>query len=123
MALKATLQFKNKTKEVEGGIAEVVDRAVRRSVKLMERNVKVATPVKEGTLRRSIQSRSTGFGKGEVFNQSVEGGRETLYAIFVEFGTRFMAPRAMFRKGVSNSEDGIKQIFTEEGRKVHNKMR
>ena len=118
MALKAIIKFINNTPKVEKGISTFIDRAVGRSVKVMTRNVKVNTPVKEGHLRRSINDRKTGFGKAEVFNAAVEGGKEIDYAVHVEYGTRHMAPRAMFRKGVEQSEAEIQRIFKEEAKKV-----
>jgi HK97 gp10 family phage protein len=121
MALKAVIKFINNRNVVNREIGKFITRAVSRSIKVMERNVKVNTPVKEGHLRRSIQSRMTGQTSGEVFNAAVEGGREINYAVHVEYGTRHMAPRAMFRKGVADSEDRIKEIFAEEARKVHDK--
>lgn len=118
MSLRATLSFKNFRPNFETGLGKAIDRAVQRSVKVMERNVKYETPVREGHLRRSIRSRKTAPGEGEVYNEAVEGGKEIDYAIYVEYGTKYMAPRAMFRKGVAMSEKRIIDIFAEEARKV-----
>lgn len=118
MSLKVIVNFFDGTAKLEKGIGKFIDTAVQKSVKLMERNVKVNTPVKEGHLRRSIRSRQVGFGKAEVYNEAVEGGKEINYAIYQEYGTRYIAPRAMFRKGVAQSEDKIKDIFREEARRV-----
>lgn len=117
--LKATVNFLNNRPAVEKSISEAfLERATGRSLLLMERNIKVATPVREGHLKRSIFSRSTGFGKGEVRTAAVEGGQQINYAVFVEYGTRHQAPAAMFRKGVANSEAGIKEIFSYEAYRV-----
>jgi len=110
--LKATLTFKDYTPEVTSKIVNGVDRAVEKSLAVMERNIKVNTPVKHGTLKRSIQSVKTAKGEGEV--NTGAGGSEVTYATYVEYGTRHMAPRAMFRKGVAQSQDQIAQIFDEE---------
>lgn len=118
MALKITVSFNKLSGKIEKGVGRFVDRAVQKSVKVMERNVKVNTPVKDGHLRRSIRSRKTGFGQGEVYNEAVEGGREIHYAIYQEYGTKHIAPRAMFRKGVAQSEKKIKEIFAEEAAKL-----
>lgn len=118
MSLKVILNFLDGTSQLEKGIGQFVERAVQKSVKVMERNIKVNTPVKEGHLKRSIRSKSTGFGKAEVYNEAVEGGQEINYAIYQEYGTRYIAPRAMFRKGVAQSEDKIKSIFKEEAKSV-----
>lgn len=124
MSLKATLKFISHKDSIESGIGRFIDRAVDKSTKVMERNIKYFTPVKHGYLRRSITSRMTGFGKGEVFTNpvvSAAGGgkqahKEVSYGVYVEYGTRFMAPRAMFRKGVEASEPAIEQIFKNEAR-------
>lgn len=84
----------------------------------MTRNVKVATPVKEGHLKRSIADRMTSPFSGEVYSGATEGGKEINYAVFIEYGTRYIAPRAMFRKGVAASEDQIMQIFADQARAV-----
>jgi HK97 gp10 family phage protein len=112
--LKATVKFDNKTDDALSGIGRQTSIAVQKGLAVMERNIKVNTPIRNGTLARSItQKLNTPF-EGEVFTQSVMDGKEVNYAIFVEYGTRFMAPRAMFRKGVAQSEDRIQAIFDEE---------
>lgn len=118
MSLKTTLSFKNFSRNFESGLGKAIDLAVQRSVKVMERNVKYKTPVRENHLRPSMRSRKTAPGEAEVYNEAVEGGKEVDYAIYVEYGTKYMAPRAMFRKGVAMSEDRIKKIFAEEVRRV-----
>ena len=118
MSLKAVVQFLNGTDVLEGNVANFVKRAVDKSTKIMERNVKVNTPVKEGHLKRSIRSRMTGDFSGEVYNEAVEGGKQIDYAVHVEYGTKHMAPRAMFRKGVAQSEKQIEQAFADEAKKV-----
>ena len=116
--LKAKITFTNKTLNFTNGLGKAVDIAVGRSIKRIARNVKVNTPVKEGHLRRSIASRKLGKGAGEVYNAATQGGKEINYAIYLEYGTKFMAPRAMFRKGVGQSQKEIKEFFREEARKV-----
>lgn len=96
-----------------------VDRAVKKSARVMERNIKLETPVKEGHLRRSIRARDVSFANSEVFNRTTDQGKEINYAKFVEYGTRFMAPRAMFRKGTKKSEEKIAQIFKQEGQDLY----
>lgn len=116
--VKATVEFLNYRAPVENRIQKFVESAVGKSVLVMERNIKAETPVREGHLRRSIISKITGLGRGEVRTQAVEGGREIDYAKYVEFGTMHQAPRAMFRKGVAASEDQIKEIFRNEAWRV-----
>ena len=118
MSLKATLTFKDNTPKFLGDAGKFITRAVAKSIAIMDRNIKVNTPVKEGHLRRSISNKMTSETAGEVYTAPVEGGKEVNYAIYVEYGTKYMAPRAMFRKGVEQSEDQIKQAFTDEARSV-----
>lgn len=128
--LKATLKFISHKDEVESQLEAFVDRAVDKSTKVMERNIKAFTPVRHGHLRRSITSKMTGFGQGEVFTNpvvsSTQGGKqshkEVSYGVYVEYGTRFMAPRAMFRKGVEASLAAIEQIFKREARETKDKL-
>lgn len=122
MSLKAIVEYIDNSDNVRKGIRDFVDIAVKKSIKVMERNVKVNTPVKHGHLRRSIRSRMTGFGQGEVYNEAVQGGKEINYAVYMEYGTKYVAPRAMFRKGVGQSEERIQQIFKEEAKRVHDNV-
>lgn len=118
MSLKATVSYKSYTKDAELNVGQAVVNAVGKSLALMERNIKSNTPIRHGHLARSITNKITGFGEGEVYTRPIEGGKEINYAVFVEYGTQHMAPRAMFRKGVAQSEERIKQIFAEETKKV-----
>lgn len=130
MALKSLIKFIDHRAVVESKIGAFVNTSVEKSIKVIERNVKVNTPVKHGYLRRSITSKMTGFGKGEVFTnpigsvtkstskkKGISQHKEVSYAVYVEFGTKYMAPRAMFRKGVGQSQKQIKAIFAEEAKK------
>lgn len=121
--LKASLIFKNNRINTESEVGKFIDRSVKKSARVMERNIKVNTPVKEGHLKRSITTRDVSYGNSEVFNAPVEGGKEINYALFIEYGTKYIAPRAMFRKGVAQSEEKIKQIFSEEAKKVHDSIK
>jgi len=124
--LKATLTFIDNKLNVEKGIGQFIDRAVDKSLNLMERNIKAGMHkgwgVDEGHLRRSITNRKTGFGKGEVHTQAVEGGQSINYAAYVEYGTEKMAPRAFMRRGVGQSQNQIKDIFKDEANKVVTKV-
>ena len=116
--LKAEISFKDNTAGVSSSIANFINRAVGKSILVMERNIKQNTPVKHGTLKRSITSKMTGFGQGVVFTNPIQDGKEVRYAIYVEYGTKYIAPRAMFRKGVAQSQDQIKDIFASEAKNV-----
>lgn len=117
MSLKAIVTFVSGRSQFEGAAAKAVKQAVEKSVLLMEANTKLNTPVITGNLRRSIASQANGF-SGFVYSAAQAGGEEVNYAKFVEYGTAHMAPRAMFRKGVAQSEERIKSIISGELRDV-----
>jgi len=117
MSLKAVVNFINGTPQAESEVNSFIDKAVKKSTLVMQRNVMANTPVVHGNLRRSIQSRFPEFGKGEVFS-STNGVVDVSYALYVEYGTKYFAPRAMFRKGAEISKDRIMQIFSEEAKNV-----
>jgi len=112
--LKASVKFNDHTDEALTGIGKNISIAVQKSLAVLDRNIKVNTPVKHGTLRRSITQRLLNPFAGEIYTAPLTDGKEMNYAVYVEFGTRHMAPRAMFRKGVAQSEDQIQQIFDDE---------
>jgi HK97 gp10 family phage protein len=118
MSIRAIVTFVSGRSQFEGEAAKAISRAVQKGVAIMEANIKKNTPVQTGTLRRSIHSQMTGMFSGAAFSSSTEGGKEVSYAKHVEYGTRNMAPRAMFRKGVAQSEDKIKSLITGEMRNV-----
>lgn len=117
MSLKAIVSFVSGRSQFEGEAAKAVKKAVEKSVLLMELNIKLNTPVITGNLKRSIASKADGF-SGMAFSAAVSGGEEINYAKFVEYGTAHMAPRAMFRKGIAQSEERIKSIISGELRNV-----
>lgn len=69
-----------------------------------------ATPVQTGNLKANIKS----LGRVEYAGKNKLRTRITTpvdYAPHVEFGTKFMAPRAMFRKGIGNNIEVLKNTF------------
>jgi HK97 gp10 family phage protein len=118
MSIQAIVTFVSGRSQFEGEAAKAIERAVQKGVKVMEANIKKNTPVRTGTLRRSIHSQMTGRFSGAAFSASVDGGKEVNYAKHVEYGTKNMAPRAMFRKGVAQSEATIQSLITGEMRNV-----
>lgn len=112
--LKASVKFDNNTDQAITGIGKNISIAVQKSLAVLDRNIKVNTPVRDGTLRRSITQRLLNPFAGEIYTAPLMDGKEVNYAVHVEYGTKYMAPRAMFRKGVAQSEEKIQQIFDEE---------
>lgn len=114
MDIKASIKFDNHTDEAVKNIGKNISVAVEKSLIVMDKNIKINTPVKHGTLKRSINYRMKNNLEGEVSTASFVDGKEVNYAVYLEYGTRHMAPRAMFRKGVAQSETDIDKIFSDE---------
>lgn len=72
------------------------------------------TPVRTGTLRRSISSRVEG--NAAYIGTSVE------YAPFVEYGTRYMAARPYLSAGIEASRSEIERKAAEYGAKILDKV-
>ncbi len=113
MSLQAIIKYKTRAPELESSLATAVNLAVQKSLAVLERNIKVNTPTVHGHLKRSISGKMIDKFSGAVFTNPFDGAVEINYAIYVEFGTKHFAPRAMFRKGVAQSEEQIKALFTE----------
>lgn len=116
--VKATLKYTSHVNEVTKDIGSSVSIAVEKSLAVMELNIKKNTPKVTGNLARAIRYQMNEDRiSGEVHNIPVLDGEPIDYAVFVEYGTKHMAPRAMFRKGVAQSQDRIVQIFADELKK------
>jgi len=122
MSLKAVVRFFNGTDETIGEILDFVDKATKKSALVMERNIKntARSSFKQqtGNLRRSIRARDTDVGESEVVINPVNEGADVNYAIHLEYGTRYITPRAFIRKGVLASEQQINEIFGQESKNV-----
>ena len=79
----------NKLPEIANKIPELVSRELRRAAFATEAGAKVRAPVDTGNLRASIFTEGAEPGSLRMI---VAVGAE--YGAFVEFGTRYMAPRA-----------------------------
>jgi len=66
-------------------------------------------PVRTGELKRSIHATNP-VKKPHGYEASVRA--EKFYAIYVELGTRFFAPRAFMRRGMRNAIAKIKEVFS-----------
>lgn len=122
MSLKATVTFINGTDEAEAGISQFIDIAVKRAAKITARHVMDGSRHlfhwRTGNLARSIQARDIKPGQSEVAVAQIAGGEDVSYAIHLEYGTKYIAPRAFMRKGVTASQQDIDRIFKEEAEKV-----
>lgn len=124
MSLKAVVKFFDKTKVFEKEAGKFITKAVARSAFLMEREIKVSATnsfnQRTGHLRRSIKARTKdlGFGKAEVKINPIDEGADVNYGVYLEYGTKYIAPKAFIRKGVANAESGIQKIFAEEAKKA-----
>lgn len=116
---------KNTQKEVRG----FVTKAVGKSASIMEDQIKNAATEsftqRTGHLRRSIRAHTEGmpFGSAEVRINPVRRGADVNYAVYLEYGTKYMTPKAFIRKGIGRSKKQIKETFREESRKVKDKYR
>ena len=97
MTLSITENLKGVEKSAK--TASLVDALFPKLMQLFETEVKKRTKVLTGNLASSIVGVHTGFLEGEV-------STIVKYAVYQEFGTSKMPPRAMFRKGA----DAFKQI-------------
>lgn len=88
---------------------KAIARALLSTTELMATKVQDLTPVKSGNLKANIIPK----GKIEVIGTKYRSGITTAvgYAPYVEFGTKFMAPRAMFRRGIKNNLALFKKTF------------
>lgn len=75
------------------------------SADVVKDNAKEECPVKTGALKADIKQYTD---KQEL---KAEIGNDLYYSIFVELGTRKMAPRGYLRKGLMKSINAIKAIF------------
>lgn len=90
--MKTITKFIEKIK-INEAVAQALDQDLNDFVTPMtESKIREFTPVDTTTLRSSMTGRRKGFLEHEV-------ATNVPYAIYVEFGTWKMAPRAMMRKG------------------------
>jgi len=128
MSLKVLINFINKRSSVEDGIGKFIDRAVKKSALVMEKNIKdvsrSAFVWRTGNLGRSISANKNdlGFGKAEVSINPISEESDVNYGIHLEYGTKYIAPRAFIRRGAANSEDKIKDIFRDEAKSMKDKQ-
>lgn len=111
--LKSEIKFTSKVPQAIESFADFIEAAVEKSLAVATNAVIKETPFDHGNLAKSIalQSRMTSKSSAEIRTN-------VKYAVYQEFGTKYMAPRAMFRKGVSMSQDRIKEIFNNEAKNV-----
>lgn len=95
------------------GIDKYVKRAENATMKAgfkAEYFVKKKTPVDTGNLRSSINTQLSAKKKDRV---EAIVGTNVEYAPFIEFGTRKMKPRAMFRKTIDENSKDVWQTFNQ----------
>jgi HK97 gp10 family phage protein len=83
-------------------------KAFHDSLDVLTDEIRKVTPVDTGRLRNSIHSEVL-QDSGDILVGVV--GTDVEYAVFVEFGTVKMEPRAMFRIGSANAKERISQLF------------
>lgn len=128
MPLKATVKYLNNKPQTLKEMGKFVTRAVTRSAFLMEAEIKLSATnsftQRTGHLRRSVRAKTKGeeFGKAEVGINPVREGADVNYAIHLEYGTKYIAPRAFIRKGVGKTKKKMPKIFAEEAKKAKDKI-
>ena len=93
------------------GVEQYVNRTQNATMKAAlkaEALVKKNTPVDTGNLRSSVNAQLAGKKRDRV---EAVVGTNVEYAPYLEFGTRRMAPRAMFRKVIDQNGKEIWQTF------------
>lgn len=95
--------------------------AMQRAVLAVQRDVQELTPVRTGTLRRSIHGAVQDAGRlGKI-------GTNLIYAPFIELGQRRgkngtvyrrAGPAAMFRRGGEKAKTTVERIFTDAARRI-----
>jgi len=107
-------------KEIENHKSESLKTAAR---VLEQKTKKAATrsfTQQTGNLRRSITPRPVNnlTGDADVWKVMCNPMRQSdavnvNYAIFLEYGTRYIAPRAFMRKGAADAKDAIRDKFSD----------
>lgn len=95
-------------------MAKELEKAIAKSVFLIEAKAKPNTPVDTGRLKGSFY-RQFGFLKGEI-------GTNTNYDIFVHEGTKFMRARPYLYNAVKDSDKEIQKFFTTAVQRVLDKI-
>lgn len=95
------------TKGIQG-YSEKTAKATMQAGLKTEYFVKQNTPVKTGNLKSNINTQMISQQKDKV---EAFVGTNVSYAPFVEFGTKRMEPRAMFRKAIDEHSKEIWQTF------------
>lgn len=123
MSFKSVVKFLDNKDTTLKIVGQFVTKAVGKSALLMEQNVKTVARTafvqRTGHLGRSIRAnyKNQPFGKAEIQINPIREGEDINYALYLEYGTKYITPRAFIRKGVGISKKGIKNIFAEEAKK------
>jgi HK97 gp10 family phage protein len=99
-----TVTFKWHGPAVERKIQANRDRALLAAGSAFKGQAKLIVPKKTHNLERSIDV-------SEIVNGVIRVFTNVFYAIYVEYGTRFMAPRSFFRKTIDITKNQLNSIF------------
>lgn len=106
-------QFEVKMKAAAQEVAQAKD-ALQQIALAVQAAAMRNTPVKTGTLRRSITTRVEG--------NAAYVGTSVVYAPFVEYGTRHMPARPYLSTGLDDAQQQIEEIAERFGVKVLDKV-
>ena len=79
-------------------------------------NSERVTPVKTGTLKRSVTTRVEASADRAFIGTNIE------YARFVHDGTRYMTARPFFQQGMEASRDTVNQLLEDAGMEFLNQL-
>ena len=116
--------FKDNTDKAKKEIEKHKSEALKKAARVLEGKTKKAATrsftQQTGNLRRSITPRPVNnlSGNQEVWKLLCNPMRESdavnvNYAIFLEYGTRYIAPRAFMRKGAQDAKSTIRDEFSD----------
>lgn len=99
-----SVKFKWHGDDIGGRFIRNRDASLLASALAFQGQAKLIVPKKTHNLERSISVSS-------IQGSAIYVGTNVKYAPYVEYGTRFMAPRAFFRKTIDVMKTPIQQIF------------
>lgn len=91
-------------------VESALDKAMAESALVMQGRIRAVTPVDTGRLRQSITP-SARLLDGRLPSGEAEVGTNVEYAPYVEYGTKYMRPRAYMRIGAEASRKPIMEVL------------
>ncbi len=118
--MSSTFALDRKLKSMPVKIARGIQRkAARRAAKPVLAAARANMPAKSGQLKKSLKIRSYKSRKKGIYGVRVMTGKkwfkgDQFYAAFVEFGTRFQAPKHPLKRAAQSTKSVAQKILVEE---------